>query len=90
LEEKLKSQNVIILGREGREAGESFSPKAVRAFFFIIVLLFICAYKAWVISLPCPHPLPYHPLHPFLLSPTSSIPSRNYFALISNSVEERV
>jgi hypothetical protein len=29
-------------------------------FFF----LFICAYKAWVISPPCPHPLPYHPLRP--------------------------
>jgi hypothetical protein len=27
----------------------------VRLFFFIIiVLLFICAYKAWVISPPCP------------------------------------
>jgi hypothetical protein len=54
-------------------------------FFF---LLFICAYKAWFISPPCPHPLPYHPLHPLLLPP--SIPSRNYFALISNFVVERV
>jgi hypothetical protein len=27
------------------------------SFFIIIVLLFICAYKAWVISSPCPHPL---------------------------------
>jgi hypothetical protein len=36
-------------------------------FFF---LLFICAYNAWVTSPPCPHPLPYHPLHPLLLSPT--------------------
>jgi hypothetical protein len=27
---------------------------------FFIVLLFICAYKAWVISAPYPHPLPYH------------------------------
>jgi hypothetical protein len=31
---------------------------------FFIVLLFISAYKAWVISPPCPHPLPYHPLSP--------------------------
>jgi hypothetical protein len=31
---------------------------------FFIVLLFICAYNAWVISPPCPHPLPYHPLPP--------------------------
>jgi hypothetical protein len=37
---------------------------------------------------PCPHPLPYHPLHPLPLPP--SIPSRNYFALISNFVVERV
>jgi hypothetical protein len=58
--------------------------------FFFIVLLFICIYKAWVISPPCPHPLPYHPLHPLLLLPTPSITSRNYFALISNFVEERL
>jgi hypothetical protein len=57
---------------------------------FFIVLLFICAYKAWVISPSCPHPLPYHPHHPLLLLPTPSIPSRNYFALISNFVGERV
>jgi hypothetical protein len=56
--------------------------------FFL--LLFICAYKAWVISPPCPHPLPYHPLHTLPLPPTPSIPSRNYFALISNFVVERV
>jgi hypothetical protein len=57
-------------------------------FFFIVLLLFICAYKAWFISTPCPHPLPYHPLHPLPLPP--SIPNRNYFALISNFVVERV
>jgi len=57
-------------------------------FFCIFLLLFICAYKAWFISPPCPHPLPYHPLHPLPLPP--SIPSRNYFALISNFVVERV
>jgi hypothetical protein len=34
---------------------------------FFIVLLFLCAYNAWVISPPCPHPLPYHPLHPLPL-----------------------
>jgi hypothetical protein len=28
-------------------------------FFFFIVLLFICAYKAWVNSPPCPHSLVY-------------------------------
>jgi hypothetical protein len=51
-------------------------------YFFFIVLLFICAYKAWVISPPCPHPLPDHPLHLLPLPPTPSIPSRNYFLAI--------
>jgi hypothetical protein len=55
----------------------------------LIFLLFICAYNAWVISPPCPHPLPYHTLHPLPLPLTPSIPGRNYFALISNFVEER-
>jgi hypothetical protein len=36
-------------------------------FFFIFLLLVICAYKAWVISPPCPRPLPYHPLRPLPL-----------------------
>jgi hypothetical protein len=63
--------------------------KTLRNEIFVL-LLFICAYNAWVISSPCPHPLPYHPLHPILLSPTPSISGRNYFALISNFVEERV
>jgi hypothetical protein len=58
--------------------------------YLFFILLFICAYKAWVISLPCPHPLPYHPLRPLPLPPTPSIPSRNYFALISNFVVEKV
>jgi hypothetical protein len=53
---------------------------------FFIVILFICAYKAWVIS----HPFPEHPLRPLPLPPTPSIPGRNNFALISNFVEERV
>jgi hypothetical protein len=38
-------------------------------------LLFICAYNVWVISPSFPHPL---------------LPGRNYSALISNFVEERV
>jgi hypothetical protein len=33
---------------------------------------------------------PYHPLCPLPLPPTPSLPGRNYFALISNFVEERV
>jgi hypothetical protein len=55
-----------------------------------IVLVFICAYKAWVISHPCPHPISYHPLCPLPLPSTPSIPGRNYFALFSNFVEDRV
>jgi hypothetical protein len=57
---------------------------------FFVVLLFICAYNTWVISPTCPHPLPYHHLGPLALPPTPLIPGRNYFALISNFVEERV
>jgi hypothetical protein len=37
---------------------------------------------------PPPHLLPFHRLLPLL--PTPLLPSRNYFALISNFVEERV
>jgi hypothetical protein len=42
---------------------------------FFIVLLFICAYKAWVISPSCPHTLPYHPLCPLPLPPTPQDPA---------------
>jgi hypothetical protein len=55
-----------------------------------ILLLFICAYNAWVISPPNLHPLPYHPLHTLPLPPTPSLLGRHYFALISKVVEERV
>jgi hypothetical protein len=57
-------------------------------YLFLIVLLFICAYNAWVISPTCP--LLYHPLRPLPLPYTPSIPGRNYFALISNFVEQTV
>jgi hypothetical protein len=43
--------------------------KPSQIFFSIFLLLFICAYKAWFISPPCPHPLPYHPLPPSLSPP---------------------
>jgi hypothetical protein len=39
---------------------------------------------------PVPPPLLYHPLCPLPLPLTPSISSRNYFALISNFVVERV
>jgi hypothetical protein len=65
-------------------------PTSTNFFFFFFFFLFICAYKAWVISPPCPHLLPYHPLRLLPLSPTPSIFSRNYFALISNFFVERV
>jgi hypothetical protein len=58
--------------------------------FHFLFLLFICAYNAWVISPPCPHPLSYYPPCPFPLPPTLSIPGRNYFILINNFVDERV
>jgi hypothetical protein len=37
--------------------------------FFLIFILFICAYNVWVISPPFPHPLP-----------CPSLPGRNYSA----------
>jgi hypothetical protein len=59
-------------------------------YILLLLLLFICAYKARVISPLCPHPLTYHPLRSLPLPTTPSIPGRNYFALISNFVVERV
>jgi hypothetical protein len=47
---------------------------------FFLFLLFICVYDVWVISPPAPSLSPLLP----------SLPGRNYFALISNFVEERV
>jgi hypothetical protein len=44
-------------------------PLYITVFILFFLLLFICAYKAWVISPPCPHPLPYHPLRPLPLPP---------------------
>jgi hypothetical protein len=66
------------------------ASKPVFFLFCFIVLLFICACNAWVISPHCPHPLPYHPLRPLPLPHTPLIPGRNYFALSSNFVKERV
>jgi hypothetical protein len=52
-------------------------------FFFLIfiVLLFICAYNSWVISPPCPHPLPYHPHHPLPLLPPPRYPAETILPL---------
>jgi hypothetical protein len=50
-------------------------------FFIIIILLFICAYKTWVISPPCPHPLPYHPLRPLPPPPTPQYPAETILPL---------
>jgi hypothetical protein len=59
-----------------------------QTFFFL--LLFICAYKAWFISPPCPHPLPYHPFHPpaiffiWLYWGTTSVYKKLHIATIYN------
>jgi hypothetical protein len=50
-------------------------------FFFLIVLLFICAYNAWVISPPCPHPLPYYPPCSLPLPPTPWYPAETILPL---------
>jgi hypothetical protein len=86
LEGKVKIYVMVMKGRKDY----SLTRMKISGMYFFFLLLFICAYKTWIISPPCPHPLPYHPLCPFPLPPTPSIPSRNYFALISNFVVERV
>jgi hypothetical protein len=55
---------------------------------FFLFLLFIYAYNVWVISSPFPLSPPFSPAPS--LPPTPSLPGRNYFALISNFLEERV
>jgi hypothetical protein len=57
--------------------------------FLFFIIIHMCIQGLGHFS-PCPHPLPCHPLHPLPLPLTPSIPSRNYFALISNFVEEKV
>jgi hypothetical protein len=62
-------------------------------YFIFLFLLFYYSYvhtRLGSFLPPAPHPLPYHPHHLLPLLPTPSIPSRNYFALVSNFVEERV
>jgi hypothetical protein len=54
-----------------------------KAFLKKIFILFIYAYNVWVISPPFPPPSPYPASYPLL-------PGRNYSAVISNFVEERV
>jgi hypothetical protein len=49
--------------------------------YFFIVLLFLCTYKAWVISPPCPHSLPYHPLCPLPLPPPPQYPAETILPL---------
>jgi hypothetical protein len=45
-----------------------FSPAEQTSFgLFFFLLLFTCAYKAWVISPPCPHPLIIWSLLSFVL-----------------------
>jgi hypothetical protein len=57
-----------------------------KAFIYLFLyLLFICAYNVWVISPPFPLTTSLSPA-----LPATSLPGRNYFALISNFVEERV
>jgi hypothetical protein len=46
----------------------AFLPVLLKKFMVVFLFLFICAYKAWVISPPFSHPFPY-PLAPSLCSP---------------------
>jgi hypothetical protein len=58
--------------------------------YFLFFILYLCAYNVWVISPPFPQLPPLHTLPLLVLPPTFSLPGRNYFALISNFVEERL
>jgi hypothetical protein len=54
--------------------------------FFLFFLLFICAYKACVISPPCPHPLPYHPLRPLPLPKENNFKGMFEFFIITETL----
>jgi hypothetical protein len=61
-----------------------------RVFYLFIYLFYSYVHTVLESFLP-PAPTPSLTTHPIpSLPPTPSIPSRNYFALISNFVEERV
>jgi hypothetical protein len=62
----------------------------VGLFIYFLFLLFTCAYNVWVISPPYSRPAPSLSLRSLPLPTTPLIPGRNYFALISNFVEERL
>jgi hypothetical protein len=64
-------------------------PFSFSLFLFLFFLLFVSAYNVWVISPPLPLLLPLTS-HPLPLPATPWLPHKNYFALISNFVEERV
>jgi hypothetical protein len=77
--------------------GYTSSSDSVPLFLLLVVVFFFyCLYYSYVHTmlgsfLP-PASTPSLTTHsaPFLSPPTPSIPGRNYFALISNFVEERV
>jgi hypothetical protein len=59
---------ILLEGEKTLSVTLTYQQQMVIGFHFFIVLLFICAYKAWFISPPCPPP--YNPLHPLpLLQP---------------------
>jgi hypothetical protein len=57
--------------------------------FFYCFIIHMCIQGLGHFS-PLPPPPPLPPTPPLPLPPTHSIPGRNYFALISNFVVERV
>jgi hypothetical protein len=75
-------------GREGRkeekERGKIIYKYNGMSFSFFLLYSYVHTRLGSFLT-PCPHPLCSLPL-----PPTPSIPSRNYFALISNFVVERV
>jgi hypothetical protein len=66
----------------------SLKKKIKEEIFLNFYLIHICI-QCFSHFSPFPHPL-LHPPTPSLFLPTPSLPGRNYFALISNFVEERL
>jgi hypothetical protein len=63
---------------------EKFTLGGVTSFFFFlifIVLLLVCAYNAWVISPPCPHPPPLPPTPPPPSPPSPRYPAETILPL---------
>jgi hypothetical protein len=86
-----------LLGAENKNTkyvkalGEPIGKKQPDASSFIYLFIFYSyVHRMFGSFLPLSPPFSFLPTPPFPLPPTWSLPGRNYFALISNFVEERI